>query len=214
MTGTALADRAALAVGRQLANPAGVGGLALGAIMRLANRRPTRALLQALDIGSEHRMLDIGCGDGDALRRVRHAAWRCGIDRSSTMIESARRRLGRDIAAGRAVVQQGDMMRLPFGAAAYDRILASNMLYFCYDVPAFVEECRRVARKGARLGIYVTERESMATWRFAGPATHRHFSREDLQRELCAAGVDDRDLDLRALPLSGGMSGLIAIVRL
>lgn len=214
MSGRSLADRAALAVGRQLANPDGLGGRAVGALMRLANRGPTRALLGALDIRSEHRLLDIGCGDGVALKQSRATAWRCGIDRSPTMIESARRRLQRDIAAGRAAVKVGDMCRLPFGSGAFDRIIASNILYFCDDVPAFIAECRRVARIDARLGVYVTDRKSMAGWRFAGHATHRHFGEEDLRSEFAVAGVRDQDVDVRTLQLPGRISGLIGIVRL
>lgn len=213
MSGHSLADRVALAVGRQLANPDGLGGRVVGALMRLANRRPTRALLRALDIRSEHRLLDIGCGDGVALKKARKAALRCGIDRSNTMVDSARRRLRRDIATGRALVQVGDMSRLPFHAGAFDRILASNVLYFCKDIPAFVAECRRVARAGARLGIYVTDWESMAGWRFAGPATHRHFGEQDLRRELRTAGVAEQDLDITPLALPGRITGLIAVVR-
>nr|WP_294850556.1 class I SAM-dependent methyltransferase [uncultured Sphingomonas sp.] len=214
MIGATLTDRAALAVGRQLANPVGLGGLAVGAIMRLANRRPSRALLKALEIGSEHRLLDIGCGDGSSLHMARGAAWRCGIDRSAVMVKSARRRLRRDIAMARASVQVGDMTRLPFGPGAFDRIMASNMLYFCNDVPAFIDECRRVSRRGGRLGIYVTDRQSMANWRFAGPATHRHFCYDDLRDELYRATLRPEDVAIHPLPLPCGMSGLIAIVRL
>lgn len=209
-----MADRAALAVGRQLAHPDGLVGLALGAVMRIANRRPTRALLEALDIKSEHHVLDIGCGDGVALQAAQSAARRCGVDRSRTMVESARRRLRREIAAGRADVRVGDMSRLPYGDDTFDRIIASNMLYFCDDVAAFLAECRRVARDGGLLGVYVTDERSMAGWRFAGPATHRHFGEASLRKALRETGVEAEDLTITSIPLPGGMTGLIAIVRL
>lgn len=208
------ADRAALAVGRQLANPSGSGGFLLAVMMRVFNRRPTRALTEALDIRPGHHVLDIGCGDGMALSAVPRTAWRYGVDQSETMLSIARRRLSRDLKEGRVRLRQGDMLELPFGANAFDRILASNVLYFCTDVPALVQECRRVARPEAILGIYVTSARSMAKWPFAGSRTHRHFSREQLEAELDAAQVTHRDREIRQLTLPGGMEGLIVLVRL
>lgn len=214
MSSQTFADRAALAAGRQLANPSGSGGFLLAVMMRVFNRRPTHALIEALDIRPGHHVLDIGCGDGMALSAVPRTTWRYGADQSETMLSIARRRLNRDLKDGRIRLRHGDMLALPFGANAFDRILASNVLYFCTDIPALVQECRRVARPEAILGIYVTSARSMANWSFAGPRTHRHFSREQLGAELEAAGVMQGEREVRQLALPGGMEGLIALVRL
>jgi SAM-dependent methyltransferase len=207
-------DGASQAVGRQLSNPSGVGGRLVGRIMGIANRLPVRALIQALEIRNEHRVLDVGCGDGSALAAIPHAAWRCGVDRSETMLAVARRRLRGPIDQRQAELLLGDMMKLPFEAGSFDRFIAANTLYFCEDVPAFIDGCRRVALPGALLGIYVTSAASMARWRFAGPATHRHFTREQLEFELDQAKVDLRARSIRPLWLPGAIEGLIAIARL
>ena len=214
MSSRAFADRAALAIGRQLANPSGSGGFLLAVMMRVFNRRPTRALIEALDIRPGHHVLDIGCGDGMALSAVPRTTWRYGVDQSETMLSIAWRRLNRDLKSGRVKLRHGHMLALPFGAKAFDRILACNVLYFCSDIPALVQECRRVSRPEAILGIYVTSARSMAKWPFAGPRTHRHFSREQLESELEAAGVMQGEQEIRQLALPGGMEGLIALVRL
>ena len=202
------------AVGRQLANPSGVGGRLVGAIMRVANKAPTEALIEALHIDASHRVLDIGCGDGTALAAVPQAAFRSGIDRSETMLSIAAKTLRRPLRDGRASLVQGDMMRLPYEANSFDRLMASNVLYFCQDVPSFIAGCRRVARPGALLGIYVTAAESMAKWRFAGSATHRHFSRHDLEGDLRASGVSRADFEIDVMILPGEIEGLLAVVRL
>lgn len=214
MIAPTLADRAALAFGRQLSNPSGTGGVAVAALMRVFNRRPTRALIDALDIRPWHHVLDIGCGDGTALSVVPRTTWRYGVDQSETMLSIARRRLKRDMTDGRVRLRHGDMMALPFGGNAFDRILGSNILYFCPDVPALVQECRRVARPEAVLGFYVTSATSMAKWAFAGSQTHRHFSRDQLEAELDTAEVGRSEREIRQLALPGGIEGLIAIVRL
>src|SRR4029078_5684692 len=83
-----ISDRAAMAFGRQLSSPSGLGGQLVGLAMRIANRRPTRALIEALDVLPEHFVLDIGCGDGSMLQQIGQVAWRCGMDTSETMLDS------------------------------------------------------------------------------------------------------------------------------
>ena len=106
------------------------------------------------------------------------------------------------------------MLALPFEPCTFDRIIASNTLYFCEDVPAFVGGCRRVARPGALLGIYVTSADSMAKWKFAGASTHRHFTHDQLAAELANAGIEAVDQRISSLSLPGGIEGLIAVARL
>jgi len=214
MSSIEILDRANRAIGRQLSNPHGVGGRLVGAAMRYANRWPTRALIDAMDIRPEHRVLDVGCGDGSALAAVPHARLRCGVDRSETMLAVAKARLRRSIHEGRVKLTFGDMMELPVETGGYDRIVASNILYFCEDVPAFIEECRKVAAPGALLGIYVTAAASMAKWRFASRLTHRHFTRAELDKELDRAGAAPEKRTLIELPLPGDVEGLIALVQL
>ncbi len=182
--------------------------------MHAANRRPIRALIDALDVQSWHRVLDIGCGDGIALAAIPHAARLSGIDRSETMLSLARKKLRREIRDGRVDLQRGDMFALPFEPTTFDRIIASNILYFCEDLPAFVSECRRVAKPGALLGIYVTSANSMAKWRFAGASTHRHFTRQQLEAELERSELDGGDRRIVSLDLPGGIEGLIAVARI
>lgn len=202
------------AIGRQLSNPSGLGGIIAAAVMRVANRRPTRELIRALDVCSHHRVLDVGCGDGSTLASLHHAAWRSGVDRSGTMVAMASRRLRRGIRTGHVAIELGDFQHLPFASASFDRIIASNILYFCDDVPAFIDECRRIARPDAVLGIYVTAAESMAGWRFAGPQTHRHFTAVDLHQEFDRAGVAHADRDVIGVSLPGQIQGLVALVQL
>jgi ubiquinone/menaquinone biosynthesis C-methylase UbiE len=209
-----ISDRAAMAFGRQLSSPSGLGGQLVGLAMRIANRRPTRALIEALDVLPEHFVLDIGCGDGSMLQQIGQVAWRCGMDTSETMLDSSRRCLKVDIARGYVGLCRGDMLDLPFGPQSFDRFVVSNVLYFCRDVPRLIAECRRAARPRAKLGIYVTSAETMAKWRFAGPATHRHFSASQLEQELEASGVAERDRRIMPFALPAGARGLIAIVSL
>ena len=207
-------ERAGAALGRQLARPSGVCGHIVGMLMRFANRKPNRRLIEELDIRPHHRVLDIGCADGSVLAGLRGVAYRAGVDQSGAMVHAARRRLAIAIGTGRASIVQSDMLALPFPNHSFDRLIASNVLYFCREVPGFLAECRRVGRDGARLGIYVTSKRSMASWSFASATTHRHFDRADLEEVFAAAGIKREAYRVDTISLPRGIEGLIAIVEL
>ena len=130
------------------------------------------------------------------------------------MLAAARWRNRVALRAGRVSLRTGDMNALPFGPGTFDKFAAINILYFCADVPAFVDGIRRVAKLGARLAIYVTAAESMRDWGFATSATHRHFTRDELDRELERADIPDFDRRVDEITLPGGLTGLVATARI
>ncbi len=203
-----------MAIGRQLSHPTGWGGRIIGVAMRLANRHSTRAVIEALAIRPSDRVLDIGCGDGSAISAMDGALHVCGVDASTTMLDVARHRNRRAMARGRVSFRAADMLNLPIEAAAFDKIAASNVLYFCRDIPAFIAECRRVARPNARLVIFVTSRSSMLKWHFASAATHRLFDRKTLASELENAGVEASRRSIEEVNLPAGIVGLVATISL
>jgi len=205
---------AGLVLGRQLSNPSGLAGRMVGAAMRIANRLPIQAVIETLNIQPSDRVLDIGCGDGSAIVAMPPAARIVGVDTSDTMVKVARARHRRKSTRGRISVVCGNMMALPFAANSFDKIAASNVLYFCPDVPSFIHECRRVARRGAVLAIYVTEDESMRSWPFASSTTHRHFSASQLENEFARAGVRPEHYTLNPLLFPGAVRGILARIAL
>lgn len=203
-----------LAIGRQLRHPSGVCGRLVGMVMSITNRKPIQAVVEALDLQPTDHVLDIGCGDGSAIALMSHAKHIIGLDQSDTMIAVSRNRNCAAVRSGRLSLRMGDMMALPFEVGAFDKFAAINILYFCTDVPAFIAGVRRVARPNARLAIYVTAAQSMRDWIFAPPATHRHFTREQLAQELDRANVREHDREIGEIALPGGLSGLVATVRI
>ena len=201
-------------IGRQLAHPGGWAGQLLAVAMQVANRLPNRAILEALDARAGQTVVDLGCGEGSLIARIPRTVATIGIDRSSAMVAAATRRNRAAIAAGQCRVVMGDILNVSLGDRSVDRIIASNVLYFCNDIPALIAECRRVARPGAKLLIYVTARSTMRKWRFASNATHRHFSAWSLREELQQAGVDQAAMRLTRLRLPAKVEGLLLEVRL
>lgn len=209
-----LKTQAGLAIGRQLRYPSGAAGRLLGTVMRVVNRIPIQAVLHTLDLQPTDRVLDIGCGDGSAIGAMGNANHIVGLDQSDSMIAAARRRNRSRVRSGQVSLRKGDMMALPFGPRAFDKFAAINILYFCDDVPAFIAGVRRISRAGARLAIYVTAAETMSDWSFATSATHRHFTRSELDQELEESGVRKIDRRIEEIGLPGGLTGLVATARI
>jgi hypothetical protein len=67
-----------------------------------------------------------------------------------------------------------------------------------------------VLRSGGRAVIYVTSRESMTKWPFAGPETHKLYDRNELLDLLVDAGFQPSDIAIEDVLLPFGIKGLLA----
>ena len=64
-------------------------------------------------------------------------------------------------------------------------------------------------RSGGRLVIYVTSRDTMQKWPFAGPNTHRTFDAHDLTNLLVSAGFSRSHIIITNAELALGVKGLM-----
>jgi SAM-dependent methyltransferase len=100
------------------------------------------------------RALDVGCGTGRALTMLRAAVGPrgevVGLDVTPEMLEEARR-AGRDRVA-RLVL--GDGERLPFGAGAFQAILAAGFVPHLEEAVGGLAELARVTAAGGRLALF------------------------------------------------------------
>jgi SAM-dependent methyltransferase len=94
------------------------------------------------------RVLDAGCGSGLLFAALRdRGAIVTGFDKSTGMLEIARRRLGDG--ADLRVADLGSP--LPFPDGAFDDVIASLVLHYLEDWTRPLAELRRVLRPGGRL---------------------------------------------------------------
>jgi SAM-dependent methyltransferase len=98
------------------------------------------------------RILDAGCGAGPLFAALRdRGAVVTGFDKSTGMLELARRRLGDG--ADLHVADLGSP--LPFPDGAFDDVIASLVLHYLEDWTAPLTELRRVLKPGGRLIVAV-----------------------------------------------------------
>lgn len=110
----------------------------------------TRALLDVAQVQPGMRVLDVGCGTGNAaLEAARRGALVSAIDPAARLIEVTRER-----ARGEGLTvdaQLGEGATLPFADASFDRLLSVFAVIFAPDPPSAAREMRRVTRQGGSI---------------------------------------------------------------
>ncbi|MDQ2740024.1 MAG: class I SAM-dependent methyltransferase [Actinomycetota bacterium] len=149
-------------------------------------------VLSLVDVNPSHRVLDVGCGNGDYLRAIaQHHNTVVGCDLSLGMLRAAR--CPTTICA--------DICALPAADDAFQIVFAPHMLYHVADRKTAIDELRRVLTSGGAL-VAVTNgsghiasmracveaavQPSTPGWRMIDPAV-RAFSLETGATQLKAA---------------------------
>ena len=127
-----------------------------GANLHPMGQSGTSALLSALDLEAEQRVLEVGCGTAVTLVEVaaRTAVRLNGLEPSAMMRRVARRRLRLTGLAEQVGLYAGDGRMLPFAAATYQRVYTESVLGFqkAGDATAMLAQIFRVLQPG---GFYV-----------------------------------------------------------
>lgn len=143
----------------------------------------TPALRRLAAGGRPLRMLDVGCGPGNTLRRLAPWGRAFGAEYSEVGLAVARRRgLTRLVAA--------DSVRLPFPAESMDVVLALDVIEHVADDAAALREAHRLLRPGGLLLLTVPA--FMALWRSHDElyGHHRRYSKAGLLSAVGAAGFE------------------------
>ncbi len=109
-------------------------------------------LCEAVDLPAGARVLDVGCGNGNAtLAAARRFADVTGVDYVPALLQRARERA----IAERLDVElvEGDAEALPFPTASFDIALSTFGVMFAPDQEQAARELMRVVRPGGKIGL-------------------------------------------------------------
>ncbi len=165
------------AVREQFARPTGRLGALAGHLMGWSNEAMNRFAVEMLDAQPTDQILEIGFGQGRAIRPLAERAahgFVAGIDLSDVMVRQAARRNLDLILAGRVELCQGSVSDLPFEYARFDKVLAVNNYQFWPNAELNLTEIQRVMREDALLTLCL---RLHAPGRFAIPG----FTHEQLE---------------------------------
>lgn len=109
-----------------------------------------RGLIDVLDPVRGHRILDLGCGDGELTTRLAARGCRViGVDRSAAFVAAARRRgVAARVADARCLAATG------LAAGSFDGVFSNAVLHWIREPAPVITGVRRVLRTG---GCFVAE---------------------------------------------------------
>lgn len=132
------------------------------------------AILDALALQPDDRLLEIGCGGGLLLRdALTTRAAVTGLDHSAEMVEVARQ------TAESAALLIADARRLPFLDHSFTAVAMSVVFFFFSEPVSVLRECRRALTAGGRLAVYTTGPELRGTPASPEPLASRGHFYED-----------------------------------
>lgn len=150
--------------------------VALATLLRISPGHRAQADLRAFGLNARPggRLLDVGCGSGTAMIRMRDLGWEVeGVDFDAKAVELARTR-GLNVRLG-SLEDQG------YPEGAFDAIVMSHVLEHVPDPRALLQECWRVLRSGGNL-VCVTPNSSSfchrrygSSWFHLDPPRHLHI---------------------------------------
>lgn len=149
------------------------------------------------------RLLDVGCGDGTMLGRLRRLGW-AGEGTEVDPEAAAHARMKEGIA-----VHLGPLETLNIPAETFDAVIMHHVVEHVHDPVALLRECRRVLRSGGRMIAVTPNAKSLGhrtlgkDWYALEHPRHLHlFSRGTLRE--CAARAGVRDPETWCTPAHAG----------
>ena len=125
-----------------------------------------RRLLDAAAIGTSDRVLDVGCGTGQATRDAARAAPEghvLGVDLSAVMLDYARRRAAAE-RLGNVAFEQADAQIHPFRADAFDVVISRFGCMFFAGLRAAFANIVRAVRPGGRVVLLTWQARDRNEW--------------------------------------------------
>jgi len=153
-------------------------------------RAEIEAILRLAGLSRESRVLELGCGGGELLRRLeRRARLAVGVDLASAGLRLAQRK-------GLAAMC-GRVERLPFATGAFDAVVAQHLVEHLQNPTEALKEWRRVLKPSGILVLVTPNALYPDPSLFDDPAHCSLFTPATLRSALEASGF--RVTDLSAL---------------
>lgn len=168
-------------------------GNAVSTILSIADplrHERNKLSLMYLDDRRPGRLLDVGCGNGVRLSRLRDLGWdACGQDVDPAAVSYACQNLGLEVHLGR-------LEDLRFPPMSFDCITLNHVIEHAHDPAGLLGECRRLLKLDGLIVVVTPNVKSFAhqhfgsSWRGLEPPRHIHlFSPKTLASVAAKAGL-------------------------
>ena len=148
------------------AHPQGRMGRGMLKFMNVCHAPLTNWGLDLVGIQNGWTMLDIGCGGGATLQRLLKRSKNSlvyGIDISEESVAKASQ-VNADVLGEKVFVTQGSAADLPYQKDTFDLVTAVETVYFWPNLPACLQEVRRVLKPNGKFAIMVEVVDENSKW--------------------------------------------------
>jgi SAM-dependent methyltransferase len=155
--------------------------------------------LERLEVKEGHLALDAGCGEGrHCFGMLSRGARVVGFDLDFSAMRDASRRLRKEANEAKSFgeMAQGNIYKLPFPDATYDRVICSEVMEHVHSYLDAARELARVTKPGGKLAITIPTATSEHLYLrlgddyFESPGGHiRIFQPRELANALAKAGL-------------------------
>ena len=138
------------------AKPQGEAGVEMLLGMNVHHSGVTSWALSFLEAESSDIILDIGCGGGEALRRISSdvvTGKLYGVDHSDVSVRLSTEHNAKDVECGKIRIIKASVDKLPFEDNFFNKVLTVESFYFWKDPAENLKEVLRVIKKGGKLFI-------------------------------------------------------------
>lgn len=159
----------------------------------------TRETLRRMPMSPTARVLDVGCGTGELLKRLRAQypnAALAGLDPVAEMLAVASTKLG-----GRHDLRIGYADSLPWSSGSFDVVVSCNMFHYITHPVRALQEMGRVLRPGGSLVLtdwcddYIACRICNLYLRLTNRAFYKTYRQAECRELLRVAGFGNVKLD-------------------
>jgi SAM-dependent methyltransferase len=183
---------------RQFRRPSGILGHYAAGFMRKNNGDYYRHVIELLQIQDNDTVLEIGYGEGLAIKLITDHNQSCqvdGIDFSALMVKKAIKTNSPSIKDGRVRLFSGNMLDFDFGDKTYSKIFAINVIYFWEDLATPFVKIFSLLKPGGRLVLYMSGPERLNQIPFAVDSVFNKYTAEHVQAELLRTGFSEISCD-------------------
>jgi SAM-dependent methyltransferase len=180
-------------------------------VLHLNRPREVAVLTRMMDLGPEHYLLDVGCGDGYLTTKfARSAREVVGIDPDSKMLAVARTLHARS----NIRFDNGIAEKLPYPDATFDRVVAVSVVEHFRDPATGLKEMARVLKPGGVLAISVdsllpeNSPEAFRNWHAPRYHVTTYFRLDQIVEMIRASGLSPDRESLQGIHTSRGAGAL------
>lgn len=177
-------------IAEQFRKPSGLLGHYAANFMKKNNQSQIIHVCDLVNPQDNDTILEIGCGAGYAIQLIAKKNTLCTIDAidfSAMMIQMAKNKNSKNIAAKRVRLFKGDFSDHDF-KNTYSKIFAINVVYFWNDLVFEFTKIHSLLKQDGRLILYMSSPERLRKIPFAVDEIFNKYSMEQVENDLLQAG--------------------------